>query len=62
MNTRGAIVCIICGHPADRIETKLDGICVSYCMAHARPTSHTMHEVLREIRRKQAARNILRPR
>ena len=59
MNTPGAILCIICGHPATKSETKLDGVCVSYCLAHARPTSNTMHEVLREIRRKQAARIIL---
>jgi hypothetical protein len=60
MSTRGVIICIICGHPATKVETKLDGVCVSYCLAHARPASNTMHEVLREIRRKQAARNILR--
>jgi hypothetical protein len=50
---------IICGHPASIVETKLDGACVSCCATHTPTTLNTIHEVLREIRRKHAARNFL---
>ena len=59
MANRAYIACIICGHPADTVETKLDGACVSYCASHTRVTLNTMQEVLREVRRKQSARFFL---
>ena len=50
--------CDICGREAVKAENKLDGACVAYCVKHRRPRED-LHDLLRRIRLKQAARKFL---
>jgi len=59
MTQRSYIRCGMCGQEAVTVETKLDGARVAYCGKHRRPCGDTLHEVLRRIRFKQAARKFL---
>ncbi len=62
MKQRTDIRCVICGREAVTVEAKLDGARVAFCGKHRRPAGDTLHEVLRPIRFKQAARKFLRKR
>jgi hypothetical protein len=59
MRLRGDISFAICGRGAAKVEAKLDGTRIGLCNKHA-PRGDMVHEMLRRLRLKQAAKRFLR--